>query len=66
MTKQILEMKIIKRKKDARDLERAGNSPRTVALVAPRELSKKDVLSIFNREQDLREEFIQKLEQVHD
>lgn len=47
-------------------MEQRGASPRAVALLAPRELSYQDVLKIFYREQDLREESIRDLEETAD
>ena len=61
---QIIKMKIDARKKQANQLQRQSGSPRSIALIEPRELNKHEITRIFYREQELREQFIQELSET--
>ena len=47
--------------KEAEALENAGGSPRSVALIRPRELGQNEVFTIFFREHALKEEYLRDL-----
>ena len=59
-------MKVESRKAEANHLEREGASPRTVALIRPRELTRQDVERIFYREMELREMFVEEMMETDD
>ena len=63
---QIMLMKIDARTKEAKLQEQQGVSPRSVALIMPKEMSEAEVRKIFFREQELRIESIQELEKTAD
>ena len=59
-------MKIEARKKEARMLELKGASPREVARIMPRELSRSEIFKIFERESQLKEDFTLDMLQTDD
>ncbi len=59
-------MKIEARKKEARLLELKGASPREIARVMPRELSRSEIFRIFERESQLKEDFTLDMIQTED